>query len=223
MRTMISFHSAVALALIACGGGNSSSTPDSKMMGSGSNTGSGSACPIASTFSPTFTGSDSEADHYVPGSFGSGSPEEVDFYGNLDAGGDIEVDLFIQPGSDFPTFPVVSSSKTVDTSTSEMDVGALIFADPNAQGQAQVLYATVGGTVTITSSGSAGGTFSGSVSNLAFVHADAGSNGLAIDPDHCMSTMSFSFTGMELVGSNGFESGPTFVHGSGMRLEHRSH
>jgi len=221
MRKTISFTSVLAISLIACGGGSGSNV-DAKM-GSGSNMGSGSACKIASTFSPTFNGSNSEADHYVPGVFGTGSPEEVDFYGNLDAAGDIEVDLFINPGSDFPMFPVVSTSKTVDTSTMETDVGALIFADPDAQNHPQVLYATVGGTVTITSSGSANATFSGSVSNLTFVHADQGSNGLSVDPDHCMSTMSFSFTGTELVGSaGGFDGGPEFVHGAGMYLQHRS-
>jgi hypothetical protein len=218
MRKMISFQSVLAVSLIACGGGNSS-TPDAKAVGSGS----GSACPIATTFSPSFTGSSSEADHFAAGSGSNGTPEEVDFFGNLDAAGDIEVDLFILPGSDFPTFPAVSAAKTVDLASTEMDVGAVVLADPNAQGQAQVLYATVSGSVTITSSGSAGATFSGSASNLVFAQADKGSNGLVPDPDHCMSTMSFSFTGMELVGSNGFEGAPTFARDQGARLLNRFH
>jgi hypothetical protein len=218
LSKMISFTSVVAISLIACGGSNNNKTPDAK--GSGSN-GSGSGCPLAASYSPGFT--QPEADHYAAGTFGSGSPEEVDFFGFLDAGKTQQVDLFINPGSDFPTFPTVSAPKTVTLPSAAKDADVVIFADPDAKGNPQVIYLPVSGSVTITSSGSANATFAGSASNLMLVHADIGSNGATEDPDHCMTTMSFTFTETELVGSAGFQGESPVVSASGLHLQHRFH
>jgi hypothetical protein len=215
MRQMFSTSTAVCLSLLACGGNSNNKTvevADAKQFkdapGSGGS-GSGS-CYLASTFSPTFTGSNSEADHFVAA---APDPEEVDFFGNLDAAGDIELDLFVTGGgSDFPTLTGAKSNMSI-TGMSGNDVGVVILADPDAQMNPQVVYLGTAGTLNVTSVGGVGSNFTGTATGLSFTHIDTGSNGATADPDGCKSSIaSMSFTGAEVAGQQ-FQ-GTTHIRGT---------
>jgi hypothetical protein len=210
MHKMISFNSAVAFSLIACGGGNNTTVVDAK--GSGSGSGMMAACKdtsVAASYAPTFTDGNTEIGQYFPamGSGSSAEPITIQWEGVLGGtiGSSSEIDLVLDVsigGSNFPTY-----APKANVSLGDDDIFSAIFTDYDTKGNPGIIYLPTAGTLSVTAIGSAGSAFTGTWNNVAMEHADIGSNGATPDPDACMSTIATaSFSAIiQPPGSGGFQ------------------
>jgi hypothetical protein len=166
--------------------------------------GSAADCVALSSYSPTFTSTTEGAQEQ-----GSGSGDLAGLYtqsllwqgalGSAEADGFISVEIFGGGGgSNTPDWPTtLGPDSDVSLVTSTVDAGAFLGVDLNGSGQAQDIYFSTAGTLDVTAaSGSAGGTFSGSISDATFTFGSFNNAGTFVpDPSGCASTISsLSFT-----------------------------
>jgi len=117
------------------------------------------------------------------------------------------VNIYVQlGGSDFGS--AFSAKSNIDLSTSDDANAALLGAPNQTTMEYTQAYVSISGTLNVTSVGSAGSDFAGSLSNVVFQHYDnilSGSAAPTPDPDGCKTTIStLTFSGTEAVGSAGF-------------------
>lgn len=197
-------------ALIACGNSSPSKVIDAHKGGSdgGKLDGSGSAsCALPATITPpTFSGSSCTATAGTECAFtegsGSGYTQDIEWQATIAGTGSavqyFSLDIFGGGGAtDTPDWPTaVGPASNVNVSNG--DVSLIIGTDVNGSGQPGVIYAAIGGTLTVTAaSATAGQTFSGSFSNVMLQHYDFPQTGNPTpDPDGCKTmltdTVSFS-------------------------------
>ncbi len=233
MRKMISFNSAVAISLIACGGGSNNKPVDGKGSGSGSNM---VTCEAKASYSPTFGSNDVQQAN-------AGSDGNIlQYLGNISEANPIDLlDLELWSGTtDFAGSAAATGTYNLgsngDSDYATCGACALVWpqvavgSDGSLTGLTNAYFASHqyvadGGTMTLTS---VTGKFTGSLSNVTMRHVDiaAGSNSLTQtdDPDGCKTTVtsvSFTATIQTGSGSNGFDAMGITEFGNPIHIRHR--
>jgi hypothetical protein len=115
-------------------------------------------------------------------------------------------------GSDTPDFPTLTSKGSASLgSASEDALGVLtVYSQVGSSSMVTGLYLSTGGSVNVTSLGSAGSAFAGTVSNVTFVHTDFTTSGNNImfgnvDPDGCTTAVAAATITSPITAASGFE------------------
>jgi hypothetical protein len=221
-RTFTTILSLAAVPFFACGGDSKTVDAGLVLHDTGSN-GSGSngsaACAVMASYSPTFSTSNSAA--FNVGSDFAPFTEHNSFVGLLGATQSdpvLQIDVFggagSANGSDWPTD--LGPKSGIDIHTVD-DAQVTIFAGSDGS----IAYLAASGTLNVTAaSKTTGQTYSGSISNVQFVHVDIDASGHPTpDPDGCTSTIAnASFTGvlkappMMLNGKSPVTFHPVLIH-----------
>jgi hypothetical protein len=220
---------ALVIPAVACGSDDNKKKTDGGIVvhDTGPGIDTAPACPIADSFSPTFTdGSNSQAIN-LGAQLGAGTQADrwVGVLGTAQTDPELNI-IILSDGSaaDTPDWPTLAlgPASNLPLDPAAPDYLTEIAANFDAQGQPADTYAGTGGTLNITAAGSANGsTFSGNITNATFTHGtfDMTTGAFTPSADGCTATIA-NMTFTAALGSGAFAPSDTNGYNAGT-LRHR--